>query len=110
MSASLRATVVGLRHVEDEVSLARSKPSKQALDTISQVLVNVSGAREQLREVHQSAAPERRKQLSRALQHLESALEAANTALRPGGEDRLQGCLNEIVEHLVIATTCASDE
>ncbi len=110
MSASLRATVVELRYVEDEVSLARSKPSKQALDTISQVLANVSGARDRLRLAHQTAKPDRQQQLRLALEHLEGALDAARTALRPGGEEQLQSHLNAIVEHLVMAAACADED
>jgi ABC-type transporter Mla subunit MlaD len=111
MSRSLYATIVALRHVEDEVSLAREKPSRQALDTIAQALPNVNGARERLcRAAKEVTTPLRRLKISRAINHIDSALNAARRALEPGSERRMRSCLNDVVEHLVIATACAEDE
>ena len=111
MNRGLRATVVALRYVEDEVNLARQKPSNQALDTVAQVVPNVRGARERLRTVAGGdVTPLRRRQISRAVDHINSALNAARRALEPGNEQQLRACLNDMVEHLGIATACAEDE
>ena len=108
MGASLHATIVALRHLEDELSLARSKPSRQALDTLAQVVRNVRGARERLhRAASQDEDPSRRAQLTRAVAHIDGALDAARLALTHGPDDELRNRMTEIVDHLVIATTCA---
>ena len=111
MGGSVRATVVALRHVEDEVSLARTKSSKQALDTVALVVPNVNRARERLRfAVASNHDPIRKAQLSQAIDHIDDALNAARLALHACPEDQLNARLREIVEHLIIATTYAEDD
>ncbi len=111
MSGSVRATIVALRHVEDELSLARTKSSKQALDTVALVVPNVSRARDRLRfAVAGNEDPVRKRQLNQAIDHIDDALSAAHHALHACPEDQLNARLREIIEHLIIATTYAEDE
>ena len=110
MDAFVHATLVTLRHLEDEVSLARTKSSNQALDTIAQVATNICSARERLQEVALAhATPARRDQLARAISHIDEVLHAARQALESPSEEQLRGSLNDIVEHLLIATACADE-
>lgn len=110
MSASLHATIVALRHLEDELSVARSKPSRQALDTLAQAVRSVRGARDRLNRAAQDAAPARREALARAVSHIDGALDAAHLALTSGPDAELRGRMTEIVQHLVMAAACAEDE